>query len=150
MDVIPHEVMGDARIRKRVIGRTVRNRQGAIEVNLEHGVEIRGERDLLFQALANLLDNATKYTPQGGRIQVHLAKTPHEARISVADDGPGIPTGSRAKVFQRFYRLNDSLGSTGSGLGLSLVQAVVQLHAGNISLEDNSPGLRVKISLPRA
>jgi len=128
----------------------VEEKQQAIEVNLEGGVAIRGDRDLLFQALANLLDNAIKYTPEGGRIWVHLGNAPHEAQITIADGGPGIPADSRAKVFQRFYRLDDSRGSAGSGLGLSLVQAVVQLHGGNIVLEDNGPGLRVEISLPRA
>ncbi len=125
-------------------------KQQAIEVNLERGVVIRGDRDLLFQALANLFDNAIKYTPVGGRIWVHLKDAPHEAQITIADGGPGIPTDSRAKVFQRFYRLDDSRGSSGSGLGLSLVQAVVQLHGGSIALGDNAPGLRVEISLPRA
>ncbi len=124
-------------------------KQQAIEVNLEHGVAIRGDRDLLFQALANLLDNAIKNTPAGGCIALRLETTPGQAQITIADTGPGIPARSREKVFQRFYRLDDSRGSAGSGLGLSLVQAVVQLHGGSISLEDNSPGLCVMLSLPR-
>lgn len=124
-------------------------KQQAIEVSLENSVVIRGDRDLLFQALANLVDNAVKYSPVGGRIRVSLANVPHEARITIADSGPGIPLAARTKVFQRFYRLDGSRGSSGSGLGLSLVQAVVLLHGGSIALEDDHPGLRVEISLPR-
>jgi signal transduction histidine kinase len=120
-----------------------------IEVDLEVGVTVRGDRDLLFQALANLLDNATKYTPPGGRLAVRLWSTESQVQVMIADAGPGIPAASREKVFQRFYRLDDSRGSAGSGLGLSLVRAVVQLHGGSISLEDNAPGLRVRVSLPR-
>jgi len=124
-------------------------KQQAIEVSLENSVVIRGDRDLLFQALANLVDNAVKYAPVGGRIRVSLANVPPEARITIADSGAGIPPAARTKVFQRFYRLDDSRGSSGSGLGLSLVQAVVLLHGGSIALEDDHPGLRVEISLPR-
>jgi signal transduction histidine kinase len=125
-------------------------KQQTIDVNMEHGVTIRGDRDLLFQALANLLDNAIKYTPAGGRIRMDLESAGQEARITIADSGPGIPLAAREKVFQRFYRLDDSRGSTGSGLGLSLVQAVVQLHGGSVALGDNEHGLRVEVSLPRS
>jgi signal transduction histidine kinase len=112
-------------------------------------VSTRGDRDLLFQALANVLDNAIKYTPYGGRIQVSLEGSPRDARIEIADSGPGIPADARDKVWRRFYRLDDSRGAGSSGLGLSLVQAVVQLHGGSVKLADNDPGLRVEIALPR-
>ena len=110
-----------------------------IELELAAGRTIRGDRDLLFQAFANLLDNAIKYTPPNGRIRVELAG----AQISVADNGPGIPVEAREKVFQRFYRLEPCRSTPGNGLGLSLVAAVGNLHNASIHLENNSPGLRV-------
>ncbi|MBD2858177.1 HAMP domain-containing histidine kinase [Spongiibacter sp. KMU-158] len=109
-----------------------------------------GDRNLLFQAVANLVDNAIKYTPEGGRVFVGLSVEPAAFKISVADSGVGIPAGDKEKVFQRFFRVESSRGKQpGNGLGLSLVQAVVRLHEGEISLEDNHPGLRVVIRLPR-
>lgn len=108
------------------------------------GVQLSGDRDLLFQALANLLDNAIKYTPQGGHIGVTLTTTgPGEARLVIADSGPGIPPAARAQVFQRFFRLEDSRSTPGSGLGLSLVEAVTRLHGIEVNVEDNAPGARI-------
>lgn len=105
-------------------------------------VAIRGDRDLLFQALANLVDNAIKYTPPGGQVTVSLK--PNEIRV--CDSGIGIPEAEREKVFQRFYRTEQSRTTPGSGLGLSLVQAVTKLHQINVSLQDNRPGLCVSLS----
>jgi signal transduction histidine kinase len=108
------------------------------------------DRDLLFQAFANLLDNAIKYSPAGTTVTVELAQ--HEGGVEVvfADQGPGIPLAERDKVFQRFYRVEESRsGHPGNGLGLSLVQAVIALHGGSVALSDNSPGLRVRVFLPR-
>ncbi len=113
------------------------------------GVCWDGDRDLIFQMLANLLDNAVKYTEPGGQVQVSLAvdESGHP-RITVADSGPGIPETDRENVFQRFFRLESSRGKQpGSGLGLSLVKAVVTLHRGTIQLLDNHPGLKVQVSL---
>jgi signal transduction histidine kinase len=109
-----------------------------------------GDRDLLFQGIANLLDNAIKYTPAGGRVGVHLRKSGEGAEVVVWDSGPGIPAALRAKVFERFFRLEQSRSAPGSGLGLSLVGAVVKLHAAQIRLEDGEPGLRVVLSFPPA
>jgi signal transduction histidine kinase len=109
---------------------------------------VRGDRDLLFQALANLLDNAIKYTLPDGRVMVTLSIEDGEAQIEIADSGPGIPEPSRAKVFRRFYRLEESRTAPGSGLGLSLVGAVIKLHEARIALEDNAPGLLVVLRLP--
>ncbi|NEX18898.1 HAMP domain-containing histidine kinase [Thiorhodococcus mannitoliphagus] len=107
-----------------------------------------GDRDLLFQALANLVDNAIKYTPAGGEIQILVDAEPGGgARVEVADDGPGIPAELRDQVFRRFFRADDSRSTPGSGLGLSLVQAVVQLHRASIELSDHQPGLRVILRL---
>jgi signal transduction histidine kinase len=108
-----------------------------------------GDRDLLFQMLANLLDNAVKYTPPNGRISVTLsADADDKPHLQIGDSGPGIPVADRENVFQRFFRLESSRGlQPGNGLGLSLVQAVVKLHRGTIQLQDNHPGLKVSISL---
>ena len=112
-------------------------------------VDCDGDRDLLFQMLANLMDNAVKYTPADGSIEVRLAADERgRPRLTVADSGPGIPEADRENVFQRFFRLESSRGEhPGNGLGLSLVKAVVNLHRGAIQLLDNEPGLRVEIRL---
>ncbi len=107
-----------------------------------------GNRDLLFQMLANIVDNAVKYAPTGGRIRVLMRRRGEATDIVVEDDGPGIPKEARALVFQRFFRLDESRGTPGSGLGLSLVAAVTRLHGIAVTLEDNEPGLRVVLALP--
>jgi signal transduction histidine kinase len=114
-------------------------------------LRVHGDRDLLFQALANLVDNAIKYTPPGG--SVHLAAEAWHSGgvvLSVADSGPGIPPELRGKVLQRFYRIDASRSAPGHGLGLSLVQAVAQLHGATLELDDAAPGLRVTLGLPAA
>lgn len=110
---------------------------------------INGDRDLLFQAGANLLENAIKYTPPGGQIQIS-ARLDDEVCLEVADSGPGIPAAWRDKVCERFFRLDDSRSSPGSGLGLSLVRAVAQLHGARLELADHRPGLRVILHLGAA
>lgn len=111
-------------------------------------ISIQGEKHLLFQALANLVDNAIKFTPAGGRIAVAARRTETGVLVTVADSGPGIPEAMREKVFERFQRMDSSRHLPGNGLGLSLVRAVVQLHRGRVRLVDNAPGLRVEIELP--
>ena len=108
-----------------------------------------GDRDLLFQAISNLVDNAIKYTPEGGSIDVELQHGPSGPRLVIADSGPGIPEDERERVFERFYRLAAHRDAMGNGLGLSLVAAVAKLHQTVITLEDNAPGLRVVWNLPR-
>ncbi|MCB1881175.1 MAG: sensor histidine kinase, partial [Gammaproteobacteria bacterium] len=96
--------------------------------------------------LANLLDNAIKYTPENGHIAVTLASVDNAtAELSVADDGPGIPDAERGHVFQRFFRLESSRTTAGSGLGLSLVAAVARLHNMTIEVTDNAPGTRLTL-----
>jgi signal transduction histidine kinase len=102
-----------------------------------------GDRDLLFQAIANIIDNAIKYTPTGGTIEVLTDTNSNGGQITVADSGPGIPVQAREKVFERFFRLDASRTTPGSGLGLSLVAAVAKLHDIKVLLKDNRPGLRV-------
>jgi len=113
-------------------------------------VRASGDRDLLFQAISNLVDNAIKYTPDNGSVAIRLSTEPSGARVEVADSGTGIPEGELERVFERFFRLEKHRGSPGSGLGLSLVAAVVALHGGSIALQDNHPGLRVLLDLPQA
>ena len=109
---------------------------------------LSGDRDLLFQVLANLLDNAIKFTPDGGDIEVELDSADAQALLTIADAGPGIPEKYRDKVLQRFYRLEQSRSTPGNGLGLSLAAAVVKLHDGTLRLRDNNPGLRVEMQFP--
>jgi len=108
----------------------------SLKLQIDDIVHLRGDRDLLFQAMANLLDNAIKYTPSQGRIRVTLEARDGHGRITLADSGPGIPETERQQVFQRFYRLEKSRTSPGSGLGLSLVEAVAKIHGMTMKLED--------------
>jgi signal transduction histidine kinase len=107
-----------------------------------------GDRDLLFQALANLLDNAIKYTPPSGRIQLTLENDGDDVCLRLCDSGPGIPEAQHEQVFQRFFRLEQSRTTLGNGLGMSLVQAVMQRHHLKLQLQDNQPGLCVNIRFP--
>ncbi len=123
-----------------------------LTVHNQAGVSIWGDRDLLFQALANLVDNSLKYTEPGGHIEISLLTTATaggEVYLTLSDDGPGIPPEEMDRVFQRFYRSDSSRNTAGAGLGLSLVAAVVELHHAEIRLEDNRPGLRVVVRFER-
>lgn len=102
-----------------------------------------GDRDLLFQAFANMVDNAIKFTPDAGMINVDLTDSEGLAQLIIADSGPGVPDNEKDKVFDRFYRTAVCRSTAGTGLGLSLVGAVIDLHGGSIRLEDNNPGLRI-------
>ena len=104
---------------------------------------VTGDRDLLFQAVANLADNAIKYTPAGGSVTLHTSGK----SVTVSDTGPGVPEEAREDVFRRFHRLEKSRSQPGSGLGLSLVKAVAQLHGGTVRLEDNRPGLKAELTI---
>lgn len=111
---------------------------------------LRGDADQLFQLVANLLDNALKYATRGTRVTLHLYDDGDAIFLIIGDHGAGIPAVDRERVFDRFVRLEEHRGSQGSGLGLSLVRAIAHRHGGSITLEDNSPGLRVRVRLPRA
>ena len=119
-----------------------------LAARLDADVEVFGDRELLAQALTNLLDNAVKYTPRGGKIEVSLTRTPETARLAVADSGPGIPAGERERVLERFARLDQARSLPGNGLGLALVKAVAAQHHGKLVLGDNAPGLVVTMELP--
>ena len=119
-----------------------------IDDGLDDGLD--GDRHLLSQALANLVDNAVKYTSAGGRILVAARRDGAAVELSVADSGPGIPAADRTRVLDRFVRLDASRHSPGSGLGLSLVRAVARRHGAELRLEDNAPGLRAVLRFPAA
>src|SRR6185312_7915494 len=115
-----------------------------------------GDGALIQQAVANLVDNAVKFSPTGGTVRLAAsigpsggpAGGPSGLEIAVSDEGPGIPAAERAKATERFYRGEASRNTPGSGLGLALVQAVAHLHGGTLRLEDAAPGLRAMLSLP--
>lgn len=107
---------------------------------------IRGEKNLLTQAFANLIDNAIKFTPDGGKISISCHIAADSIEVTVADSGPGISPEYRDKVFEKFFRLEQSRNTKGNGLGLSLVAAIARIHKAKITLEDNAPGLCVRLS----
>lgn len=123
------------------------------ELSLSHradgNLRVHGNRQLLAQAITNLLDNAVKYTPAGGHIQLDASADSGNIIISVADNGPGIPEDKREQVFKRFTRLDNARSTPGNGLGLSLVRAVADLHTAQVRLEDNHPGLKASLIFAR-
>ena len=116
-----------------------------LQANLVIGIFIDADQELLTQLFANLIENCIRYVPSGGKIKLALEKKADRITVSVADNGPGIPAAEREKVFRRLYKIEQSRGSLGSGLGLSLVAAIASLHGAEITLHDNGPGLDVKI-----
>lgn len=108
-----------------------------------------GDRDMLQQAIANLLDNAIKFSPPSHHVVISAHADGTHIEIAVADHGPGIPEADRPRATERFYRAETARSTPGSGLGLALVSAIAQLHGGVLKLEDNGPGLRAKLILPR-
>jgi len=124
-------------------------REQKLETQLAPGLAAWGDPELVTQMLANLIENAVVHGRQGGRILLSLAARPAGgAVLEVADDGPGIPEAERGRVLRRFYRLDAARSRPGSGLGLALVAAVAELHGIRLSLEDNRPGLRVRLEIP--
>lgn len=106
-----------------------------------------GDRDLMFQVVANLLDNAIKFTPEGGEIHIEMVRHEHGCKVHIDDNGPGIPLKYKHKVFERFYRDPSQQSQQGAGLGLSLVNAVLKLHNASIQLVERNSGLRVTLNL---
>lgn len=111
---------------------------------------VTGDKSLLGQVFANLIENALRHTPSGATITVSIAEAAGQVRLLVSDTGPGIPEEERENVLRRLYRLERSRTTPGNGLGLSLVAAIVEMHDGRLTLEDNAPGLRVVITLDKA
>jgi signal transduction histidine kinase len=116
-----------------------------LELSADPSAEIRGQHELMAQAIANVLDNAVKFTSAGGRISVVVRHQNGAVVLTVADSGPGIPRADRQKVLERFVKLEGSRTGPGTGLGLSLVAAVAKLHGAVLRLGDNDPGLEVEI-----
>jgi signal transduction histidine kinase len=123
-----------------------------LDTEVTEGVHLRANRELIGQALVNLIENAIKYYEEretaAGRIVVGVRRDAGRVLITVADNGPGIPQKDRKRVLERFVRLEVSRTEPGSGLGLSLVDAVARLHKGELRIEDNDPGVRAVIDLP--
>lgn len=125
---------------------------------VQRGLRVVGNRGFVAQALANLIDNAVKYTPSGGALRLRARRrSSGEIELSVTDTGPGVPDVDRDRVVQRFVRLENSRSAPGSGLGLSLVQAVAESHRGRLELDegpgrvgDKGPGLRAALVFPSA
>lgn len=121
------------------------DRSQRLEAVIDRTLSIRGDRDLLTQMVANLIENSIHHCPAGIGISVTLRQEAGTPVLCVADSGPGIPASEREKVFRRFYRLEASRTTPGSGLGLALVKAVADLHGAPVELSDNQPGLRVTV-----
>ena len=119
----------------------------AIRVDIDQDVTLTGDKELLTQLVFNLLDNAILHTPCNTQIQVSLRLSDAHIEWVVADNGSGIAEVYHQKVFQRFYRLEQSRTTPGNGLGLSIVAAIVALHEGSLTLFDNKPGLKVVLQL---
>ncbi len=121
--------------------------EGGLRLNTqpEGGLTVVGDRDLLFQAVANLIDNVLKHVPSGGCVMLTSRYSTSGVDIVVADTGPGIPAEERIRVLERFYRLDASRTKPGAGLGLSLVAAVAKLHDATLVLSENHPGLQVAL-----
>lgn len=117
-----------------------------LSAEIDEGLTIKGNRQMLGQAIVNLLDNAVKFTPRDGNVTISLASCDGRPILHVSDSGPGIPAEDRQRVLNRFVRLDGSRSAPGSGLGLSLVAAVARLHGAELSLDDNHPGLTVALT----
>lgn len=127
---------------------TAAARAQSLRAEIAEGLTVMGDRALLGQMLSNLIENALRHAPEGSDILVRLVREAGAAVLEVVDNGPGIPEAERARVRQRLYRLDRSRNTPGHGLGLSLVDAIVSLHGATLRLEENDPGLRVRVLFP--
>jgi signal transduction histidine kinase len=121
------------------------DRRQQVKADFDGPAVVQGDRELLTQMIVNLIENSIRHCPAGTRITVGLAAERDDVVLSVADSGPGIPPPERDKVLRRFYRLETSRTTPGSGLGLALVKAVADLHDAALELSSNDPGLRVTV-----
>ncbi len=121
-----------------------------LTAELDEALPLSGDRELLTQMVANVVDNALRHTPTGTHIVVASARRADGGgRLTVSDDGPGAPEGERKRIFERFYRLDAARSTPGDGLGLSVVAAIAELHGMAYAAEDNAPGLRLAFDLSR-
>jgi signal transduction histidine kinase len=123
------------------------NKNIDLRVEVKHRLTVRGDRDLLFEAVANLVDNAVKFTPEGGKVAIELVRGDHETIVRVTDTGCGISEQEREVVLRRFYRSDKVRNTPGIGLGLNLVAAIVKLHGFRLAILPG-PGGRMEISCP--
>jgi signal transduction histidine kinase len=124
-----------------------REKNMTLQVQAAGNCRVNGNRQLLAQLVANLVENSLKYIAAGGRIDVRVQREGATVWLMVADDGPGIAQGDRTAALKPFVRLPQAQSKDGSGLGLSLVAAISRLHHAQLLLEDNQPGLRVRLGL---
>jgi signal transduction histidine kinase len=121
----------------------------ALTCSVEPGIRVQGDRALLVQMIANVLENAIVHTPAGTVISLSLSGTADGACLAIADSGPGLTDAERQRIFTRFYRGDRSRPANGNGLGMSIVRSIAALHGIKVALADNAPGLRVELSLAR-
>jgi signal transduction histidine kinase len=117
-----------------------------LEVEARAPAKVQADGELIFEAVNNLVDNAIKFTPSGGRVAARIVETHKGPRLEIADNGPGVPASERGAVIQRFYRSPRDRGMPGSGLGLSIVAAIARLHGFALELEDARPGLKATLN----
>lgn len=117
--------------------------------SLEPDIVVRGDRELIAQAMVNLIDNAQAHTPVGTTVTVVLSQSPAGPSLSVADNGPGVATSDHDSIVRRFVRLDSSRTTRGHGLGLNLVSAIAAAHGAHLTISDNEPGLRVMMTFPK-
>jgi signal transduction histidine kinase len=119
----------------------------SLTADLDEALPLSGDRELLTQMVANVVDNALRHTPSGTHIVVASARRDGGGRLTVSDDGPGAPGAERQRIFERFFRLDAARSKPGDGLGLSVVAAIAELHGMACAAEDNAPGLRIVFDL---
>ena len=120
----------------------------AITFDAPRPVEVRGDPDLMREAVSNLIDNAIKFTPAGGAVRIEARMVAGAALLRVSDTGPGVAPQERERIFDRFYRGERSGSSPGHGLGLSIAQTIANLHGFKLKVEDNNPGARFELIAP--
>ena len=125
-------------------------RGSRLKIDGNEPIEILGDRDLLFDAISNLVDNAIKHGRERGLVRISADASQHRAVLAISDDGPGVPADECELIFKRFYRSEKSRCTPGNGLGLSIVAAVARVHGANVKLSSNRPGLTVELQFPRS
>jgi signal transduction histidine kinase len=125
-------------------------RGSRLEIDGKEPIEILGDRDLLFDAISNLVDNAIKHGRANGLVTISADSGENGALLKISDDGPGVPVNEGDLIFKRFYRSEKSRGTPGNGLGLSIVAAVARVHGANVKLSSNEPGLTVELQFPQS
>jgi signal transduction histidine kinase len=119
-----------------------------LEVDGNGPIEVLGDRDLLFDAISNLVDNAIKHGRANGLVRIKADAGENGALLKISDDGPGVPANERDLIFKRFYRSEKSRCTPGNGLGLSIVTAVARVHGADVKLSSNDPGMTVELQFP--